>query len=211
MIQQVYNSQYQHCSDQITSWCVHIDPVLIQLPRGFGLWFIWLTGRFRRLFGTAPNSRQGSVYNLPLQGELFKSMLLTSQVCQWHFEKKGLSKQAETRFSQRVIHALQLQRLSWFYVLTRWWIKAATGASVSPQRPLPVLWISSSSLYTLPKLFTLKRRHTGEDGIKAYRGKEDGELLNGNQSKIPRWHIQKLMGGNTFPPRPWLVVKLLTC
>jgi len=34
------------------------------------------------------------------------------------------------------------------------------------------------------------RRHTGEDGIKAYRGKEDGELLKGNQSKIPRWHIQ---------------------
>lgn len=30
--------------------------------------------------------------------------------------------------------------------------------------------------------------------MKAYRGKEDRELLNGHQSEIPWWHIQNWRG-----------------
>lgn len=51
-----------------------------------------------------------SIYIIYLCSErLFKSTLLASWACRWHFEKEGLLEHAETRFLQRVIHVLQLQ------------------------------------------------------------------------------------------------------
>lgn len=55
--------------------------------------------------------------------------------------------------------------------------------------------------------------HLGEEAYgrgqdKPHRGKEDGELLNGHQSKTSRWHIQN-QPGKGFSAQ--VLVKLLNC